>query len=494
MRKVIEMRHGVTRSPEWRLKEPADFVLAADEHIAIVGDNGSGKSMLVDMLTGAHPIMGTNGVHYDFGDGANGYVSSNIKHIKFRDCYGGDSDRTYFLQQRWNQMEMDEGTETVAQRLARAATTAATRADSTAIAATSRLFGLDGMEDERITLLSSGELRRLYMATAILSRPKVLIIDNPFIGLDKEMRTQFADILSQLAKRQIAQIVLIVSRASDIPDFITHIVQMVDMTVQPKVTSAEYRSSLPTKEPSSACHEAAIALVKQLPRHTSTVDCDDVVLMKGVNIRYGERTILRDLNWVIRRGEHWALTGSNGSGKSTLLSLVCADNPQGYACNISLFGRRRGSGETIWQIKHRIGYVSPEMHRAFRCAIPAWKVVASGLNDSMGLFVRPKEGDNAISRYWMRVFGIEALAERTFTKLSSGEQRLVLLARAFVKDPDLIVLDEPMHGLDARNRALVRAVVDAFCERGDKTVIFVTHYEDELPQCINRHMRLIRNS
>lgn len=490
---MIEIRKGVTRGPEWRMKEPVDFVLAEGEHIAVVGNNGSGKSMLAEILTGAHPLIGTNSALYDFGDSGSEYVSSNIKYIKFRDCYGGDSDRTYFLQQRWNQMEQDEGTETVVQRINRAAAAAKTAGDSADIATTLRLFGLDEMQDKRITLLSSGELRRLLMATAILSRPKVLMIDNPYIGLDKEMRRQFSDILSRLAERAIVQIVLFVSRSSDIPGFITHVVKVEEMVVRPKTTLAEYRSSLTTEEPSAVCFGDAITLVKQLPKAAEAPSYGDAVRMTKVSIRYGDRTILRELDWVIRRGEHWALTGSNGSGKSTLLSLVCADNPQSYACDITLFDRPRGSGETIWQIKRRIGYVSPEMHRAFRCAIPALKVVASGLNDSMGLFARPKAGDYDISRYWMRVFGIEALAERTFTKLSSGEQRLVLLARAFVKDPDMVVLDEPMHGLDARNRALVRAVVEAFCERGDKTIIFVTHYEDELPRCIDRRLRLIRN-
>ena len=102
-----------------------------------------------------------------------------------------------------------------------------------------------------------------------------------------------------------------------------------------------------------------------LPSDGNNYDSEEVVKLNKVSIRYGDRTILKELDWTVRRGEKWALSGENGAGKSTLLSLVCADNPQSYACDISLFGRKRGTGESIWEIKKHIGYVSPEMHRAY---------------------------------------------------------------------------------------------------------------------------------
>lgn len=171
---------------------------------------------------------------------------------------------------------------------------------------------------------------------------------------------------------------------------------------------------------------------------------------------------MKDLDWTVNNGERWALSGQNGAGKSTLLSLVCADNPQSYACNIALFGNPRGSGESIWDIKKHIGYVSPELHRSYQRDLPAIRIVASGLMDSVGLYVKPKDEDMDKCRFWMKVFGLEGLEERGFLKLSSGEQRLVLLARAFVKDPELLILDEPLHGLDNYNRRLVKDVIEAF--------------------------------
>jgi molybdate transport system ATP-binding protein len=215
--------------------------------------------------------------------------------------------------------------------------------------------------------------------------------------------------------------------------------------------------------------------------------------MNHVRIQYGDRIILKDLDWTVKNGERWALSGENGAGKSTLLSLVCADNPQSYACDIALFDNPRGSGESIWDIKKHIGYVSPEMHRAYQKDLPAIRIVASGLHDSVGLYVKPAPGDYDICRWWMDIFSLKDMYERPFLKLSSGEQRLVLLARAFVKDPELLILDEPLHGLDNRNRQLVKDIIDAFCLRQNKTMIMVTHYKEELPKCITNEIYLKKN-
>jgi molybdate transport system ATP-binding protein len=220
---------------------------------------------------------------------------------------------------------------------------------------------------------------------------------------------------------------------------------------------------------------------------------NEVIRFNKVSIRYGERTILKDLDWTVHQGEHWSLSGQNGSGKSTLLSLVCADNPQSYACDISLFGHKRGSGESIWDIKRHIGYVSPEMHRSYKQNIPAIQIVASGLKDSVGLYVRPTETEKAQCRKWLNTFGVGELADRKFMEMSSGEQRLVLLARAFVKEPDLLILDEPLHGLDDINRKMVKDLVDDYCKNPAVTLIYVTHYQEELPQCIDHSLFLERH-
>ena len=442
------------------MAEPVSFCMEAGEHIAIVGRNGAGKSMFVDMITGRHPAF-PDMVKYGFDEPYN-----NLKHISFRDTYGGDNDRTYFLQQRWNQMEIDEETPTVGSKLEEAYQLAGedTPERRQLQKHIYELFHLEPLLDKYIILLSSGELRKYKLASSLFTAPKVLIMENPFIGLDAETRDQLKDLLAMLAKEQGLQIILVLAKTDDIPDFITHVVEVKDMRVLPKASRKEEGGRR-----------------------------KEIIRFNKVTIRYGERTILKDLDWTVNKGEHWSLSGQNGSGKSTLLSLVCADNPQSYACDISLFGHKRGSGESIWDIKRHIGYVSPEMHRSYKQNIPAIQIVASGLKDSVGLYVRPSEAEREQCRKWMTTFGIGHLAERKFMEMSSGEQRLVLLARAFVKEPDLLILDEPLHGLDDHNRVMVKNLVDEYCKNPEVTLIYVTHYQEELPRCIDHSLFLERH-
>lgn len=462
-RKVIEIVGGVARHPLYRMHEPIDFVLGEGEQLAIVGPNGGGKTMLVNTLIGRYPLL-MNEVHYDFGD-ANGRMAyENICYIAFRDSYG-DYDPHYYYQQRWNSQDVEQSL-TVRESLV------VTEGSEELL----REFAVDVLMDKQMVMLSSGELRRLQIVKALMMSPRVLIMDNPFIGLDDTMRNQLKQLLLKLIDDRGLQLILVLSREDEIPDFITHVVPVADRVVGDKV-----------------CYTAPSVGGTEEHRieEVSDMTSDDVVIdFRDVTLRYGEHTIFNNLNWTVCRGERWALMGRNGSGKSALLSLVCADNPQSYACDISLFGRRRGTGESIWDIKRRIGYVSPEMHRAYLKDLPAIEIVASGLHDSIGLYVRPRPEQMGVCKEWMRTFGIEELADRTFLTLSSGEQRLVLLARAFVKDPELLILDEPLHGLDTKRREEVRGIINAFGLREGKTVIMVTHYPEELPACITHYKKL----
>lgn len=494
MQKIIEIKDGVCRMPKWRMATPANFELLADEHIAIVGSNGGGKSMLVDIIIGRHPLL-MNEPKYDFTPSTKELASDNIKYITFKDSYGGDNDRTYYLQQRWNQTEIDKETPTVGKKLEEAYMLAGedTPERRDLQQHIYRMFHMEHFLDKYIILLSSGELRKFKLAATLFSSPRVLIMDNPFIGLDAQTRDQLKELLKTLAQEQALQIILVLSKSDDIPEFITHIVEVKDMKATPKVSREQYiksRTAIPDHVLSAEDEKTIISL----PYSNDDYEATEVVKMNKVSIRYGERTILKELDWTIKNGERWALGGQNGSGKSTLLSLICADNPQGYACNIELFGNRRGSGESIWDIKKHIGYVSPEMHRAYQRDMPAIRVVASGLKDSVGLYVKPSEKDYKICSIWLKIFGLGGKEESPFLQLSSGEQRLVLLARAFVKDPELLILDEPLHGLDNRNRRLVKDIIETYCRRKNKTLIMVTHYKEELPECIDHSIYLERHT
>lgn len=490
----IKIENGITRHPDWRMAEPVNLEILPGEQVAIIGDNAAGKSRLVEILTGHYPLL-MNEVQYDFGPGDHRLVSDNLRYISFRDSYG-ESDGTYYYQQRWNQHDIDEQTPTVADLLRKAPGHGTTQEKKDAVDKLVRLFHLENLLDKYIITLSSGELRKFQLTRALMGEPRALILDNPFIGLDAPTRQQLKDLLEELISRTGLQVILLLSRREEIPAFITHILPVRGLRLMPKQTRQSFLSQ--AEECPTGLPAEEEEWINSLPQHNITAESfypkegGEILNFSHVSIRYGQRTILDDLSWSVHEGEHWALTGQNGSGKSTLLSLVCADNPQAYACDIALFGHRRGSGESIWEIKRHIGYVSPEMHRAYMRDLPAIDIVASGLHDSVGLYQRPRPEQRAVCLGWMRVMGIESLADRTFLRLSSGEQRLCLLARAFVKDPELLILDEPLHGLDEKQRRRVKDIIEVFCSRRHKTLVMVSHYEEELPACIDHRIVLKR--
>ena len=424
---------------------------------AIAGRNGSGKTLYIDQLRKQ-------------------LASDKVRYIAFTDSYGVNVDGQYYLQLRWNQHDIDHETPTVGELLHRAylLTGEDTQERRKLQQHLYSLFHMDEFLDKYIITLSSGELRKFQLTKTLFSDPQLLIMDNPFIGLDAETRDQLRDLLKLLAEERDMEIMLVMSKTDDIPDYVTDI---------------KYFSE-PEEIPAHVLSKEKREAILALPYTAGDYNCQHVIDMKKVTIRYGERNILKDLDWTVRNGERWALSGQNGSGKSTLLSLVCADNPQSYACDITLFDRPRGSGESIWDIKKHIGYVSPEMHRSYKRNLPAIRIVASGLMDSIGLYAVPNPQDYDKCRWWLDMFGIGGLADKPFLQLSSGEQRLVLLARAFVKDPQLLILDEPLHGLDLWNRRLTKDIIETFCQRQGKTLIMVTHYQEELPNVITNTLLL----
>lgn len=479
--KRLSIAEGVARNPLVCLAKPITASFAVGEHLAVVGPNGGGKSLFIDTLLGKYPLK-TGTVSYDFSPSETNTVYDNVKYIAFRDTYGA-ADANYYYQQRWNAHDQDDAPE-VREMLGEVK-------DEALQQELFELFRIEPMLDKKIILLSSGELRKFQLTKTLLTAPRVLVMDNPFIGLDAPTRELLLQLLERLTTMSAVQIVLVLSMVDDVPPFITHVIPVEGLAVGDKLTREEYLHVVAGKQPANEYEDLQQRII-DLPYEGENYDSEEVVRLNKVSIRYSDRTILKELDWTVLRGEKWALSGENGAGKSTLLSLVCADNPQSYACDINLFGRKRGTGESIWEIKKHIGYVSPEMHRAYLKNLPTIEIVASGLHDSIGLYKRPQPEQMAVCEWWMDVFGIEPLKDKPFLQLSSGEQRLALLARAFVKDPELLILDEPLHGLDTYNRRRVKKIIEAFCGRKDKTLIMVTHYEAELPGTITNRLFLKR--
>jgi len=476
---TIYLRNVLLRLPELRFSKTVNWVINEGQQWAVIGPNGAGKSLLVDILQRKYAIK-----EGEIGTDIEGKWNELVKSIAFKDIYSLADCRNAYYQQRWHSTETEE-VPLVSELLKG-------YEDDEQLKQLLSFFGIEDLLSKRLIFLSSGELRKFLIVRSMISCPRLLILDNPFIGLDAASRQLLVDMLRQMTELKTVQIVLLLSYPQDIPDMVTHVLPVMGKTLYPVQSRQQFLADntlqsclFPVLDKGKPVTELPV-IAGQPSRHEVTLRMDNV------SIRYGNRTILKDLSWEVKNGEKWALSGPNGSGKSTLLSLVYADNPQSYANTIYLFDRKRGSGESIWEIKRRIGYVSPEMHLYYRQNVPGLQIVASGFFDSIGLYRKCNAEQESRALLWMEVFQVTHLKDRLFLTLSSGEQRLILLARAFVKDPDLLIMDEPLHGLDIHNKKRVTNIIQQFCSRDGKTLIYVTHYLNELPPIITKRFDLIK--
>jgi molybdate transport system ATP-binding protein len=212
--------------------------------------------------------------------------------------------------------------------------------------------------------------------------------------------------------------------------------------------------------------------------------------MNHVNIKYGDKVILNNVDWQILPGERWALLGPNGAGKSTLLSLINGDNPQAYANDIVLFDKKRGTGESIWDIKKKIGFVSPELHQYFPTDNSCLQVIESGYYDTLGLFRPSQKAKADAALQWMQALEIDQYARHLLKNIPASAQRLCLLARALIKNPDLLIFDEPCQGMDDHQQNHFKQVVNTICKLSPVTLIYVTHYQHEIPDSVTKVLRL----
>jgi molybdate transport system ATP-binding protein len=325
------------------------------------------------------------------------------------------------------------------------------------------VFELSGLLKRPLIQLSNGENKRLQIVKSLAYQPDWLILDNPYVGLDVKGREILTKGLLSLEARGTHFI--LISSPGDVPDFIDQVIE------------------LPSELDVSA---------KPAPLLRPVDPFEIAVKMEKLQIKYGTKTILSDFSWEVKRGERWAIKGPNGAGKSTLISLITADNPQAYSQNITLFDRKRGTGESIWDIKRKIGYLSPELHLYFKEGGSCFSVVASGLFDTLGLFKRLSDEQTAQVNQWMQVMGITHLAERSFLQISGGEQRMVLITRALVKNPALLILDEPCQGLDRVQTEYLKSVLDYLAENTEMTLLYVSHYDRDIPSCVNQVLELKR--
>jgi molybdate transport system ATP-binding protein len=474
------------------------------EHWALVGPNGSGKSLLAAALAGRLRVLqGELGASEaaTLREGPGGVILvSQADHGALAARY------SLFHQARWNASEADEGPsveDLLEYRSVEAINPYAVlpeREDEAAFDSRRKgvieLFRLTPLLKRRALQLSNGEGRKLLLARALLRAPRLLVLDDPFAGLDSSSRADLHEILEGLA-RGGTTLVIASARIEDMPAFVDRFLRLEDcrITGQGRAGDAAEESPPSSGDPSGDPRlgnslEPRRGEGRASPANAAQGDAPAIVELRSVTVRYGETIILDRVDFRMRKGEHWALLGANGAGKSTLLSLLLGDNPQAYANDVRLFGRRRGSGESIWDIKSRIGWVAPELLLHFPAGLRCLDVVLSGFHSSLGLFEDsgPEDAERALEE--LSALGLAAGAEEPLGALSVGNQRLVLLARALVSDPELLILDEPCQGLDAAHVRLVTEEVDRLGREGRASIIYVTHLAEQIPPCVTHVLRL----
>lgn len=347
--------------------------------------------------------------------------------------------------------------------------------------------------DRRVRELSSGEMRRFQIGLALAASPRLLILDEPYEGLDQGYRAELKRIVNELMEPE-RSVVLVTHRRSEIPPNATHVIGL----KAGRIVFQGRREELLDPRRMDGLYAPPAGPLLELPAAVRTPASpvgkapEALIDLRNVTVRHQGASVFENLSWTVHSGQHWVVGGPNGSGKSTLLSLVVGDHPQAYANTVRVFGQLRGGGGSIRDTRAGIGLVSAELQVRYRKAVTAADVVISGFFDSIGLYRKASAGQQAAAEAWMACLGLQALAVEKFNHLSHGEQRMVLLARAMVKPPTLLVLDEPCQGLDAANRRLILQAVDRIAATGSTTILFASHHPDEIPACITHYLLLIR--
>ncbi len=350
-------------------------------------------------------------------------------------------------------------------------------------------FAVESLINRAFRKLSTGESRKVMLIRALASEPDLLILDEPFDGLDAHTLDMLQTYLASLV--ETIPMVMVLNRFDEFPDFITHIAYIDHGRLAHQIDRNDNKAynelyqllhlkttdlQVPAADPETA-----------IPRLDPT---QPLVRLTNINIKYDDHKIIDSLNWTIQRNQHWQLSGPNGSGKTCLLSLITGDHPQCYVNDIFVFGFQRGNGESIWQIKQFIGYVSTSLQWEYKVGTGLRNVIISGFYDSIGLYTKATDRQKKIADEWLALLGMSDRADTPFNKLSYGDQRLLLIARAMVKHPPLLILDEPCLGLDDMNRQLVLALIEKICAGSETSVLYVNHHPEDQIKGINHYLAL----
>jgi molybdate transport system ATP-binding protein len=447
------------------------------EQWALFGAAGSGKTLLAHTLAGGHAFQGL----IEYPQRMDLPFEKNTRVIdqqhRFRDL---QNQSNFYYQQRYNSSD--------------AALTITVRDDLAGFdeqengflskSELLRAFHLEALLDEPLIQLSNGENKRIQILKTLLHFPYLLIFDEPFTGLDAAGRLLLEDILQKISAW--GRHMIWMSSRNYLPPGFNRRAGLQHGKLFFDEESLEKNRSAPAPAVLSSIRDFPTTITFQYP------DFQYAVRMNQVQVRYDGKTILKDIDWEVKKGSRWALTGPNGAGKSTLLSLITADNPQAYANDLYLFDRKRGSGESIWEIKAKTGFLSPELQLYFDPSATAFTALASGLFDSIGLFRSLSEVQDQLVWEWLDFLDCRIYAGKRLSGLAAGVQRMILLGRALIKTPPLLILDEPCQGLDLPQREFSKQLIDRYCALFQATLIYVSHYPEDFPPSIQHILQLDR--
>jgi molybdate transport system ATP-binding protein len=471
--------------------EDLNFSLEKGQHWALVGKSGSGKSTFLDFIMGK-ASMARGEAYYPYFDQHiqehhqddplfNRYklITQVSARHEFRNL-SNTSD--FYYQQRFNSCDSEDA-DTVSTYLS--SIKVVNPSGLWTIQKATEWLKLTYLLDKELIKLSNGETKRLMLAAALIKNPVLLLLDNPLNGLDVSARQDFNELIREISESGIS--IIMATPATEIPESITHVAVLESGKMIIQCKKYEFK---PISFHTIGQIQTNQDELKQLLSATPSVVYDTIIGMEDVSIKYGDKQILDGVNWQVRQGQRWALTGHNGAGKSTLLSLINGDNPQAFANKIILFDQPKGSGESIWEIKKKIGYVSPEFFQYFPTGSTCLQVIESGFDDTLGLFRVSGKSRAETSLRWMTLLHISEFAGALIRNVPVSIQRICMLARAMVKNPSLLILDEPCLGLDVERQEQFKNLIDTICSMTDLSLIYVSHYQEEMPLSITNSLKL----